>query len=99
PASCFTLFPYTTLFRSMLGFFAAFTLPVPWIILNAVGFHGLSPTLIALATGVGILGAAFVLSWGAEVLEMDVSQALALAVLALIDRKSTRLNSCHRTIS
>src|SRR5207244_491024 len=68
----------------MLCFFAAFALPIPWIFLNAVGFHGLSPTVIALATGVGILGAAFVLSWGAEVLEMDVSQALALAVLALI---------------
>ncbi|MGH9169117.1 MAG: hypothetical protein ACRD02_14950, partial [Acidimicrobiia bacterium] len=34
--------------------------------------------------GVAILGAAFVLSWAAEVAQLDISQTLAIAVLALI---------------
>jgi cation:H+ antiporter len=34
--------------------------------------------------GVAIVGAAFVLAWGAETLQLDVSRGLALAVLALI---------------
>lgn len=34
--------------------------------------------------GVGILGAAFLLSWAAEVAQLDVSQTLAIAVLAFI---------------
>jgi cation:H+ antiporter len=34
--------------------------------------------------GVAILGAAFLLSWAAEVAQLDISQTLAIAVLALI---------------
>jgi cation:H+ antiporter len=34
--------------------------------------------------GVAILGAAFLLAWAAEVAQMDISQTLAIAVLALI---------------
>jgi cation:H+ antiporter len=34
--------------------------------------------------GLAILGSAFLLAWGAEVLQLDVSQGLALTVLALI---------------
>ena len=34
--------------------------------------------------GVEILGAAFLLSWGAEVAQMDISRGLALAILARI---------------
>jgi len=40
--------------------------------------------LAAVIFGVGIVGAAFLLAWGAEALQLDVSQGLALAVLALI---------------
>jgi len=36
------------------------------------------------AYGVAIVGAAFLLSWAAEVLQLDVSQGLVLGVLALI---------------
>lgn len=43
-----------------------------------------SPLVEALVYGGGILGAAFLLSWAAEVAQMEVSQALALALLALI---------------
>jgi cation:H+ antiporter len=38
----------------------------------------------ALLFGVAIVGAAFLLSWAAEVIQLDVSQGLALALLALI---------------
>jgi cation:H+ antiporter len=34
--------------------------------------------------GIAILGAAFLLSWGAEVAQLDISQALAIAFLAFI---------------
>jgi len=67
----------------MLALLIAFALPVPWIVLNAAGFHG-DPLLVAVLTGLAILGAAFFLSWAAEVLQKDVSQALALTLLALI---------------
>ncbi|MFC2059460.1 sodium:calcium antiporter, partial [Chloroflexota bacterium] len=34
--------------------------------------------------GVAIVGAAFLITWAAEVAEMDISQSLALALIALI---------------
>jgi cation:H+ antiporter len=40
--------------------------------------------LAALIFGLGVVGAAFLLAWGAEALQLDISQGLALAVLALI---------------
>lgn len=43
-----------------------------------------SPILDALIFGVAILAAAFLLSWSAETAEMDISQGLALAVIAFI---------------
>ncbi len=44
----------------------------------------LEPTPRAIIFGIGILGAAFLISWVAEAAEMDIPQTLALAVLALI---------------
>ncbi|MGH9026725.1 MAG: sodium:proton exchanger, partial [Acidimicrobiia bacterium] len=40
--------------------------------------------LAAILFGLAIIGAAFVLAWAAEVVQLDVSQGLALALLALI---------------
>ncbi|HYV59963.1 MAG TPA: sodium:proton exchanger [Acidimicrobiia bacterium] len=40
--------------------------------------------LAAAIFGLGVIGAAFLLAWGAEALQLDISQGLALAVLALI---------------
>ena len=62
---------------------AAVLLTVPGLFHLATGFEASPPTL-ALVYGAGILGAAFLLSWGAEVAQLEVSQALALAILALI---------------
>jgi cation:H+ antiporter len=62
---------------------AALVLPLPWIALGLSGFHG-APVLVAVLAGLAILGAAFLLSWAAELIQLDLSQALALAVLALV---------------
>src|SRR5262249_28559028 len=47
-------------------------------------FPDLPPWWIAILSGVGVFGAAFLLSWAAEVAQLDIPQALALAFLALI---------------
>ena len=44
----------------------------------------IDPRIDSIIFGMGILGAAFLLSWAAEVAQMDVSRGLALALLALI---------------
>lgn len=48
------------------------------------GFIHNGPGTEALLFGFGLLGAAFMLSWAAEVIQMDISQGFALAILALI---------------
>ncbi len=49
-----------------------------------LGLFGASDPIRALLLGGAIVGAAFLLSWAAEVVQIDVSQGLALALLALI---------------
>ena len=44
----------------------------------------LDPLSMAIASGVAIMGAAFLLLWACDVAQADISQALALAVVALI---------------
>lgn len=58
-------------------------LGVPWMVAR---FAGLEAGAIAVAccSGLAILGGAFLLSWGAEAAQLDVSQSVALAGLALI---------------
>jgi cation:H+ antiporter len=60
-----------------------FALTVPGLVLR---LGGLSPEswVQAVLYGLAVVGAAFLLAWGAEVLQLDVSAGLALAVLALI---------------
>jgi cation:H+ antiporter len=62
---------------------AAIALTIPAIATAALGVH-ISPPVEAIIFGLAILGAAFVLSWAAEVAQMDLSQGLAIAILALI---------------
>jgi cation:H+ antiporter len=54
-----------------------------WIVIHLSGIH-LSPQWEALSAGLGIFGAAFMLSWAAELAQLEIPQALALACLALI---------------
>lgn len=56
---------------------------VPGIALE-LGVYHVSPPVAALILGITIVGAAFLLSWAAEVIQLDISQGLALALLALI---------------
>ena len=48
------------------------------------GVFSIGTEVDTLLFGVAILGAAFLLSWGAEVAQLDISQALAIAFLAFI---------------
>ena len=56
---------------------------VPGIALALGAFGGPDP-FKALVYGIAIVGAAFLLSWAAEAVQLDFSQGLALALLALI---------------
>lgn len=66
---------------SLFGLAAALTFPA--FFLRFTHSH-ISPPVDALLFGLAVVGAAFLLSWAAEVAQMDISQGLALAVLALI---------------
>jgi len=44
----------------------------------------IAPVLGAVIFGVAVFGAAFILSWAAEAAEIDISESLAIAVLALV---------------
>jgi cation:H+ antiporter len=67
--------------RILIG--AAAGVTVPGIVLELGVYHSGS-TIRALTFGIAIVGAAFLLSWAAEALQVDVSQGLALGLLALI---------------
>ncbi len=54
-----------------------------WIILRGSGVH-LDPPWEALASGLAIFGAAFLLSWAAELAQLEIPKNLALAALAII---------------
>lgn len=69
--------------RQGLAIGAAAAVTVPAVVIR---LSGDLPTELSAAAvfGAGVVGAAFLLAWGAEALQMDVSRGLALAVLALI---------------
>lgn len=57
---------------------------VPFALVIFGGWGAQQPALVALVTGLAIVAAAYFLSWATESLQTVVSQAVALAVLALI---------------
>ena len=67
--------------RLALGLAVATT--VPGVAIRLSDAH-LSDPLLALLFGLAIVGAAFLLSWAAEVAQLDISAGLAIAVLAFI---------------
>lgn len=69
--------------RKWLGVIIAALVTLPGLALR-LGLYHTSPAVEAVIYGVAIIGAAFMLSWAAEVFQLDVSQGLALAMLALI---------------
>lgn len=66
--------------RAIIG---AAIFPLQWLIVHFSGLH-LAPQWEALSSGFSIFGAAFMLSWAAELAQLDIPQSLALAFLALI---------------
>ena len=69
--------------RSRIALGLALALPVPALWVRASDAD-LSHPIEALLFGLAIVGAAFVLSWAAEVAQLDISAGLAIAGLALI---------------
>ncbi len=69
--------------RSLAWLAAALALPIAWFVVH---FGGLAEGAVGVTlwSGAAIFGAGFLLSWAAEVAQLDVPRALALAVLALI---------------
>ncbi|MGA7229201.1 MAG: sodium:proton exchanger [Acidimicrobiia bacterium] len=62
---------------------AASAIAVPGVVLRLTGAE-IDPILGAFLFGLAIVGAAFMLSWAAEVVQLDIAAGLALALLALI---------------
>jgi cation:H+ antiporter len=69
--------------RQGLGVGIAIGVTIPGIVLRLVHFE-LPHAVDALLFGLAIVGAAFMLSWAAEVAQLDISAGLAIAVLAFI---------------
>ena len=66
-----------------LAFVSTTALVLQWLLLRLTGVH-LAPGLEALASGLAIFGAAFLLSWAAEVVQLDIPRGLAIAGLAVV---------------
>ncbi len=58
-------------------------LSVPWVLTFVTGAD-LGTTVTVLVSGISVLGASFLLAWGAETAEKDVPRAFAIAVLAVL---------------
>ncbi len=66
-----------------ISIIVAAAVTLPGLALELGLYHASTPVEAAIF-GVAIVGAAFLLSWASEVLQLDVSRGLALALLALI---------------
>jgi len=65
--------------------FAAVLLTLPWVGIFGLGaHHDLASLPVVVVSGAAILGASFLLAWGAETAEKDVPRAFAIAVLAVL---------------
>ena len=73
-----------TLARDYALLAAALALTGQWILLHAVVGERLSPVWGTVLPGLAIFGAATLLSWAAELAQLEISQALAIAFLALV---------------
>jgi len=67
-----------------LGLALGILLPVPWVVKSFSSESGMGDEFVAIAAGMAVLGAAFMLSWSCELAERDMPQSLALLVLALV---------------
>ncbi|SFL03113.1 cation:H+ antiporter [Halogranum rubrum] len=78
----------TSLLRHPLSaLVGAVILTVPWLVFYATGMHHAESTstlAVVGVSGLAVLGASFLLAWGAETAEKDVPRAFALAILAVL---------------
>lgn len=73
----------TSLRHPLAAVAVALVLTVPWVGVELTGSH-FGPGGTVLVSGLAVLGASFLLAWGAETAEKDVPRAFALAVLAVL---------------
>jgi cation:H+ antiporter len=69
--------------RQYLPILIAVVAALPGIVMRLAGIHA-DPPLAALVSGIAVLGASFLLLWACDVVQADISQTLALAIVALI---------------
>ena len=69
--------------RALRPYIIAVGMTVPGLCLRFL-HPDVSPLLVALLSGMAILGASFLLTWACEVAQMDIPQAVAVAVVAFI---------------
>lgn len=69
--------------RPATAFVLAGAAVAPGVLLHLGGFHP-EPLTGAIAFGLAVVGAAFMLAWAAEAVQVDISAGLALAMLALV---------------
>jgi cation:H+ antiporter len=69
--------------RATWPFLVAILVTLPGIALRLAGVH-LDPGVASLVSGMAILAASFLLLWACDAAQADVSQAIALAVVALV---------------
>jgi cation:H+ antiporter len=69
--------------RAGLAIAAAVAATIPALAVRLGGTHP-EPLVAAIIFGIAVVGAAFMLAWAAEVVQLDISAGLALALLALI---------------
>ena len=73
-----------TLVRDYVLLAVALALAGQWIVLHGLLGVELGPLAETVLPGLAIFGSAALLSWGAELAQLEISQALALAFLALV---------------
>src|SRR5437899_3231772 len=69
--------------RAGLAIAGAIAATIPALTVRLGGLHP-KPVVAAMIFGIAVVGAAFMLAWAAEVVQLDISAGLALALLALI---------------
>jgi len=69
--------------RQYLPILIATLAALPGVVMRLAGVHS-DPPVMVLVSGVAVLGASFLLLWACDVVQADISQTLALAIVALI---------------
>ncbi|WP_411965587.1 sodium:calcium antiporter [Haloferax sp. YSMS24] len=68
----------------LVAVFGAALLTIPWLGLHTLFGIELQTGVTVALSGIAVLGASFLLAWGAETAEADVPRAFALAILAVL---------------